>query len=52
MSNHLKACWNQHIASAPTKAAGSWFHLVVEGRYAPDYWLHLQAYAKSAFGDR
>jgi hypothetical protein len=51
MSNHLKACWNQQIASAPTKAVGSWFHLVVEGSHAPDYWLHLQAYGKSAFGD-
>ena len=50
MTNHLKACWKHHTLPAPGKAAARWFHLVVEGRYSPDYWLHLQAPAKATFG--
>ena len=51
MTNHLKACWKQHPIAAPGKATRHWFHLVVETRYAPDYWLHLQAPANCTFGD-
>ena len=51
MTNHLKACWKQHAIAAPGKATPRWFHLVVEARYAPDYWMHLQASADCAFGD-
>jgi len=50
MTNHLKACWKQHTAAAPGKATRRWFHLVVEARYAPDYWLHLQAPDNCTFG--
>jgi len=49
MTNHLKACWKQH--TIPGKATARWFHLVVEGRYAPTYWLHLQAPTYCTFGD-
>lgn len=51
MTNHLKACWAQHIMTVPGAAAPRWFHLIVEARYAPDYWMHLQASANSTFGD-
>ena len=51
MTNHLKACWKEHIAAAPKKAGGPWFHIVVGGTDRPEYWLHLQASAKSTFGD-
>ena len=51
MTNHLKACWKQHTLAVPSKATRRWFHLVVELRHAPDYWLHLQAPADSTFGD-
>jgi hypothetical protein len=51
MTNHLKACWKQHTVAAPGKATPRWFHLVVEARYAPDYWMHLQAPANCTFGD-
>lgn len=51
MTNHLKACWEQHTMTVPGKATPRWFHLVVEARYAPDYWMHLQAPADCTFGD-
>jgi len=51
MTNHLKACWEHHAIAVPGKATPRWFHLVVEARHAPDYWMHLQAPAKSSFGD-
>jgi len=50
MTNHLKSCRKQH----PPKARGrakpreqKVFHLVVEGRYRPQYWMHLEAPASA-----
>jgi hypothetical protein len=51
MTTHLKACWERHTVPAPGKQQARWFHLVVEARYAPDYWMHLQAPANCTFGD-
>ena len=51
MTNHLKACWKQHTVARSDQAPLRWFHLVVEARYAPDYWMHLQAPANCTFGD-
>jgi len=51
MTNHLKSCWKQHTIAVPGKPTLRWFHLVVEARYAPDYWMHLQASANGTFGD-
>ena len=51
MTNHLKACWKQYTVAVPGKAPLRWFHLVVEARYTPDYWMHLQAPANCTFGD-
>jgi hypothetical protein len=50
MTNHLKACWKQHTIAVPGKATPRWFHLIVEARYSPDYWMHLQAPADCTFG--
>jgi hypothetical protein len=51
MTNHLKSCWKQRITPGAKKSTESWFHLVVEGRHAPDYWLHLQTSSKATFGE-
>ena len=51
MTSHLKACWDHHAKSVTGKATPRWFHLIVEGHYAPDYWLHLQAPANCTFDD-
>ncbi|MEK7407031.1 MAG: hypothetical protein AAB225_18310 [Acidobacteriota bacterium] len=40
MTRHLTACGK---AAAQGKKTSSCFHLVVEGRYASAYWLHLAA---------
>jgi hypothetical protein len=50
MTRHLKACWTRHATAEPRKADSRWFHLVVEARYMPEYWLHLQASANVTFG--
>jgi len=52
MTTHLKSCKQKH-ADSPTSSPGSGphktkvFHLVVEGRYSPDYWMHLGAPANA-----
>jgi hypothetical protein len=51
MTNHLKACWEQHTIAVLGKATPRWFHLVAEARHAPDYWMHLQAPANCTFDD-
>ncbi|MGA2663277.1 MAG: hypothetical protein ABSH34_37865 [Verrucomicrobiota bacterium] len=50
-TNHLKSCWERHAIAGPGKRAGRWFHLVVQARHAPDYWLHMQAPGHRAFGE-
>ena len=47
MSKHLKSCIQKQADSAtssPEQASRNEqvFHLVVEGRYSPDYWMHLE----------
>lgn len=43
MTQHLKYC-KQRAAEAedPTKQKTRLFHLIVEGRYNPQYWMHLE----------
>ena len=46
MMKHLKAC-RQNEGSDPTSSAKSLrkkdvFHLLVEGRYSPEYWMHIE----------
>lgn len=58
MTKHLKSCKQRKeaakIASDPQKPRSrktKIFHLVVEGRYLPRYWLHLEAQAEATLGD-
>src|SRR6267154_297888 len=51
MGRHLTACWEKHLRPKTGKKARRWFHLVVEGQHAHDYWLHLQAPANRTFGE-
>ncbi|HUW30318.1 MAG TPA: hypothetical protein VM223_01765 [Planctomycetota bacterium] len=43
MTKHLEACLVQHVADEHGKSfrTARFFHVVVQGRYTPDYWLHL-----------
>ena len=60
MSQHLKYCKQRTLAvsSEEAKAAKSknaqktkLFHIVVEGRYNPQYWMHLELPAIDTFDD-
>jgi hypothetical protein len=51
MTRHLKSCLAEAApaADAPAKQPPlKTFHLLVDGRYAPDYWLHLEVPAAAA----
>src|SRR5437588_2638454 len=55
MTKHLKYC-KQRIASMETTRAQEpektkLFHLVVEGRYLPMYWMHLEMPADATLAD-
>jgi len=50
-TSHLKSCWERHAIAGARTGARRWFHLVVQARYGPDYWLHLQAPGHGTFGD-
>ncbi|MCW5554223.1 MAG: hypothetical protein KIS67_18950 [Verrucomicrobiae bacterium] len=52
MSTHLKSCAKRIGPTASPKPRGARsFHLVVEARYNPHYWLHLEVPATARFGD-
>lgn len=46
MTKHLKACGEKEGSERPSSAKSSRkkdvFHLVVEGRYLPEYWMHIE----------
>ena len=46
MTKHIKSCMKKEDAcGTPAKQSSrkkETFHLLVEGRYSPDYWLHLE----------
>ena len=52
MTRHLRACRRR---SRETRAKGTpsvlLYHLVVEGKYEPEYWLHLEIPAKTSLED-
>ncbi len=55
MTRHLQSCAPSAKSSGSAgrrgvTASGA-FHLIVEGRYLPDYWLHLEAAATSTLED-
>lgn len=45
MTKHLKSCKQKEGISK--KSSGKSFHLVVEGRYLTDYWMHLEVPANA-----
>ena len=50
MSRHIQSCRekeraNRNPASRPGNFSEKGFHIAVEGRYAPEYWLHLDVSA-------
>jgi hypothetical protein len=56
MTRHLKSCKQRRAASEapsgePRRRKTKIFHLVVEGRYAPQYWLHLEAPVEAKLED-
>lgn len=46
MTKHLKTCKERNSVGEKSSGRGAGnaksFHLIAEGRYAPDYWLHLE----------
>lgn len=56
MTNHLRSC---RLKVAKTEMppggrkpkVGTAFHLLVEGRYLPQYWMHLEIPAKATLAD-
>lgn len=54
MARHLNSCEQRILAekkSSSKKAQGKSFHLLVEGRYAPQYWMHLEVPASATLYD-
>jgi hypothetical protein len=52
MTRHLMTCLKREAATpGRTDKATPSFHLVIEGRYDPAYWLHLQASTDATFGE-
>jgi len=51
MTRHLKSCRQKNSAETVPEGQGlrkaEVFYLVVEGRYAPDYWMHLEVPANA-----
>lgn len=54
MTNHLKTCGltraERSATTAPAKPADRRFHLFIDARYAPDYWLHLAVPVEETLG--
>jgi hypothetical protein len=48
MTRHLKTCDQPEPSEQPLNKS---FHLFVEGRYSPVYWLHLAAGAEASLSD-
>ena len=60
ITKHLRTCLASEVQSVePTKAQGAkkqgrserLFHLIVEGRYQSQYWMHLEVPAKATLAD-
>ena len=47
MGRHLNACKQKARASGAKRAGKAAVHLLVEGRYQPEYWMHLEAPANA-----
>ncbi len=51
MSKHLEACEKRKPSKKASASPQRVFHLLVEGRYAPEYWIHLEAAANATLQD-
>jgi hypothetical protein len=57
MTKHLQSCLQKsqiNIDKKSTEASSSplrFFHLLVEGRYLPEYWMHLKVSSHARFED-
>ena len=54
MANHLRACRGAHpqaLLGKGNERTARLFHVTVEGRTRPDYWLHLEAPADATLAD-
>lgn len=56
MTKHLTSCvkekTNAEMSSSKQKPkSGKLFHLVAEGRYQPEYWIHIAAHAQAKLED-
>jgi hypothetical protein len=47
MTGHLKACKRKTRAAGARGAGKTTLHLLVEGRYLPEYWMHLETPANA-----
>lgn len=51
MSTHLKQCAKRATANLQVAKPAPCFHVFVEAKFEPWYWLHLEVPAKATFGD-
>ncbi len=57
MTRHLQECPDRGSAASPgvtlayDPSGGNLFHLIIEGAYAPEYWLHIEVPASATFED-
>jgi hypothetical protein len=55
ITRHLASCQVRQAATAPARATRArktrLFHLVVEGKYAPEYWMHLEVDGSNTLWD-
>ena len=55
MTRHLKSCIQKQIAQKPSESkkpqTTKVFHLLVEGQYLPEYWMHIEIPAKATLAE-
>lgn len=51
MARHLEACEKRKSSKKASASPQRAFHLLVEGRHAPEYWIHLEAAANATLQD-
>ncbi len=50
MTRHLGSCRQKQVPQEGLKKT-KLFHIVVEGRYLPQYWMHIEVPAKATLED-